>query len=154
MVQIATLRRRSWAGLAWLLVIGTGLLAALALGNTIVLLSALTTALLSGWLLLRRQSPVLTSVAPVSADAAGVPRVQRGVWAANGMQRQAQILPVAAVDGYQAVLTIDGYALINAEGRVVYALNRQSQAQTSEPVVVTIVDDAEEFAFDDDLAAH
>jgi hypothetical protein len=154
MVQINTMRRRSWVGPTWLLVIGAGLLAALALGNTIVLLSTLTTALLSGWLLLRRQSLVLTSVSPVSADAAGVPRAQRGVWTANGTQRQAQILPVAAVDGYQAVLTIDGYALINAEGRVVYALNRQSQAHTSEPVVVTIFDDAEVFAFDDDVAAR
>jgi len=154
MVQIATLRRRSWASLTWLLVIGAGLLAALALGNTIVLLSALATALFSGWLLLRGQSPALTFVSPVSADAVGVPRVQRGVWTADGTQRQAQILPVTAVDGYQAVLTIDGYVLINAEGRVVYALNRELQAQTSEPVVVTIFDDAEVFAFDDQVAAR
>jgi len=154
MVQIATLRRRSWASLTWLFVIGASLLAALALGNTIVLLCALTTALCSGWLLLRGQSPALTFVSPVPADAVGVPRAQRSVWAADGTQRQAQILPVAAVDGYQAVLTIDGYALINAEGRVVYALNRELEAQTSEPVVVTIFDDAEVFAFDDQVAAR
>jgi len=154
MVQITTLRRRSWAGLAWLLVVSAGLLVALALGNTIVLLSTLTAVLLSSWLLLRGQSPELASFAPVSTDAVGTARVQRAVWTADGMQRQAQVLPVAAVDGYQAVLTIDGYALINAEGQVVYTLNRQSQAQTREPVVVTIFDDAEEFAFDDEVAAR
>jgi hypothetical protein len=38
------------------------------------------------------------------------------------------------------VLTIDGYALINAEGRVVYALNRELHANTDEPVRVTILD--------------
>jgi hypothetical protein len=38
------------------------------------------------------------------------------------------------------VLTVDGYALVNAEGRIVYALSREASAQASEPVVVTIVD--------------
>src|SRR3954468_8569050 len=89
MVQIATLRRRSWASLTWLFVIGASLLAALALGNTIVLLCALTTALCSGWLLLRGQSPALTFVSPMPAGAVGVPRAQRGVWTADGTQRQA-----------------------------------------------------------------
>jgi predicted secreted Zn-dependent protease len=56
--------------------------------------------------------------------------------------RQALVVPAAAVDGYQAVLTVDGYALVNAEGRAIYALNRQPQIQPSEsePVVVTILD--------------
>ena len=153
MVQIATLRRRSWAGMVWLLVVSGGLLVALALGSTIVLLAALTAALLSGWLLLRGQAPARASSQPASTDAAGSPRAQRGVWTADGTLRQAQVLSVAAVDGYQTVLTIDGYVLVNAEGRVVYALNRESHAQTSEPVVVTIFD-AEAPAFAEEVAAR
>jgi hypothetical protein len=139
MVQVASLRRRSWAGMAWLVVLA-GILIALALGNTIVLLSALAIAALVGLLLRRGQAPALASSQPVSADAARAPRAQRGVWAADGTARQAQVVSAAAIDGYQTVLTIDGYALVNAEGRVVYALNRESHAQTSEPVVVTILD--------------
>ena len=140
MVQIATLRRRSWAGMAWLLVVSVGLLVALALGNPIVLLSTLAMAALAGLLLLRGQAPARASSQPVSAEAAGAPRAQRSVWAADGTARQAQLVPAAAIDGYQTVLTIDGYALVNAEGRVVFALNRESHAQTSEPLVVTIFD--------------
>jgi hypothetical protein len=150
-VQIATLRR-SWAGMAWLFVVGIGLLTALALGNTIVLLVALTAALLGGWLL-RGQVPALASSSPVSTGATSVARAQRDVWTADGTLRQAQVLPVTAVDGYQAVLTIDGYALVNAEGRVVYALSSQSYAPASEPVVVTIFND-EVAIFDEQVAAR
>lgn len=140
MVQVATLRRRSWAGMVWLVVVSVGLVVALALGNTILLLGALAAALLSGWLLLRGQAPALVSSPTASTDTSGVPRVQRGVWSVDGTLRQAQVLPVPAVDGYQTVLTIDGYALVNAEGRVVYALSREAHADTSEPVVVTVID--------------
>jgi hypothetical protein len=139
--------------MAWLLAVSVGLVLALALGTTIVLLAALSAALLSGWLLLRWQAPALASSAPASTDTGGVPRAQRGVWMADGTLRQAQVLPVAAVDGYQTVLTIDGYALVNAEGRVVYALSRKSQAETSEPVIVTIFDD-EVAAFEEQVAAR
>jgi hypothetical protein len=150
-VQIATLRR-PWVGMTWLLVVGVSLLAALALGNTIVLLAALTAALLSGWLL-RGQVPALASSSPVSTNAASVPRAQRGVWTADGTLRQAQVLPVTSVDGYQTVLTIDGYALVNAEGRVVHVLSNEAYAQTSEPVVVMIFDD-EVAAFDEKVAVR
>ena len=143
MVQIATLWRRSWAGMAWLLVISVGLVVALALGNTIVLLAALTAALLSGWLLLRGQA--LAASPPASTYRIGVPRAQRGVWIADGRLRQAQVLPVAAVDGYQTVLTIDGYMLVNAAGRVVYTLSHESHAETNEPVMVTIFDEVGTF---------
>lgn len=139
--------------MAWLLGVSVGLLVVLALGNTIVLLAALTAALLSGGLLLRGQAPARASSQPASMDAAGSPRAQRGVWMADGTLRQAQVLSVEAVDGYQTVLTIDGYVLVNAKGRVVYALNRESHAQMSEPVVVTIFD-AEVPAFDEEVAAR
>ena len=140
MVQSAPLRRRSWAGMVWLLVVSVGLVVALALGNTLVLLGALVAVVFSG-LLLRGQAPARVAPPSTSADTtSGVPRVQRDVWAADGTLRQAQVLPVAAIDGYQTVLTIDGYALVNAEGRVVYALSREAHADTREPVVVTVID--------------
>jgi hypothetical protein len=139
--------------MAWLFGVSVGLLVALALENTIVLLAALTAALLSSWLLLGGQAPARASSQPASADAAGPPRAQRDVWTTDGTLQQAQVVSVAAVDGYQTVLTIDGYALVNAEGRVVYALNRESQAQTSKPVVVTIFD-TEAPAFAEEVAAR
>jgi hypothetical protein len=126
--------------MAWLLAGSVALVGALALGNTIVVLAVLVAGLLSG-LLLRGQAPALASSQPAQADRSVEWRAQRSILMADGTPRQAQVLAVAAVDGYQTVLTIDGYALVNAEGRVVYALNRESQAQTSEPVVVTIFDD-------------
>jgi hypothetical protein len=140
MVQVTVLRRRSWAGMAWLLMVTAGVLVALAFGNTIVLFATLAVATVAGLLLLRGRAPALASAQPAVVNAAGVARVQRGVVAADGMARQALVVPATAVDGYQAVLTIDGYMLVNVEGRVVYALNREIHAQASEPVVVTILD--------------
>ena len=138
MMHMLTVRRRSWAGMAWLLAVGAGVLVALALGNTMVLLSTLAIAALVGLLLIQGLAPARVSSQPTRARVAEGPRVQRVVWAADGTARQAQVLPVAGIDGYQTVLTIDGYALVDAEGRVVCALNRASGAQASEPVVVTI----------------
>jgi hypothetical protein len=60
----------------------------------------------------------------------------------DGTLRQALVVPATATEGYQVVLTIDGYALINDEGRVVCALNRVAHTPTSEPVVATIMDAA------------
>ena len=138
MVQIATLRRRPWADAAWMISIVAAVLVALALGNTIVLLAALAVALLGSWMVLRGQSPVLVSAPPVHVE--GLARAQRSVVLADGTARQALVVPATAVDGYQAVLTINGYALINSEGRVVYAFKRELPDQTSEPVVVTIME--------------
>jgi hypothetical protein len=139
--------------MAWLLVVSVGLVVALALGNTMLLLGALVAALFSGGLLLRVQVPALASSPAASTHTSDIRRMQRGVWAADGTLRQAQVLPVAAVDGYQTVLTIDGYALVNAEGRVVYALSRESHAETDEPVVVTIFDQQAE-TFEHEVAAR
>jgi hypothetical protein len=134
-VQVASVRRRSWAGLAWLIVIATGALIALALGNTIVLLATLLVGLA-----LRALAPASPIARSASSGAAGSPRAQRAVQAADGTIRQALLVPAEAVEGYQTVLTIDGYVLVNAEGQVVHALSRAAPAEASEPVVVTVVD--------------
>jgi hypothetical protein len=144
MIQVATLSR-SWVGVAWLL-IAAGLLGGLAFGNTLVLFAMLAAAVVVGLVLLGGQAAVPASsrsaVAPVAGAASigGAPRAQRSVMLADGAARQALLVPAAAIDGYQAVLTVDGYALVNAEGRIVYALSREAPASASEPVMVTILD--------------
>jgi hypothetical protein len=144
MIQVATLSR-SWASVAWLL-IAAALLGALVFGNTLVLFAIFAAAIVAGVVLLRGQAAVPASSQTQAAQVAGAAytagktRAQRSVMLADGAARQALVVPAAAVDGYQAVLTVDGYALVNAEGRVVYALSREASDQASEPVVVTIVD--------------
>jgi hypothetical protein len=146
MIQVATLGR-SWAGVTWLL-IAAGLLGALVFGNTLILFAMFAAAVAAGLMFLRGQAAVLpalqTEAAQVevggAAYAAREPRAQRTVLLADGTARQAQVVPVPAVEGYQVVLTIDGYALVNDDGRIVYALNRVSHAPMSDPVVVTILD--------------
>jgi hypothetical protein len=141
MIQVTTPRRASWIGIAWLLLGVMGLLVALALGNTIVWLALLAAVIVAGLLLVRGQAPNLVS-APPAVGATDRSRVQRGVLMGDGTLRQALVVPATATEGYQVVLTIDGYALINDEGRVVCALNRVAHTPTSEPVVATIMDAA------------
>jgi hypothetical protein len=138
-VQAASVRRRSWGAIVWIIAIAAGVLIALALGNT-VMLWVMLLAGLAGVLAFRGlelASPVTRSA---SSGAAGSPRAQRAVLAADGAIRQALIVPAEAADGYQTVLTIDGYALIDANGRVVYALSRAARVGASDPVVVTVLD--------------
>jgi len=142
-VQVSLPQRRSWAATAWLMLSAAGVLIALALGYTLVLLATLVAAAIAGVLLLSVGAPGRAAAQPAPATIGQAPRARLDVWAADGTARQALIVPAQAVDGYQTVLTIDGYALVNAEGRVVYALNREARADSSEPVVVTVLDEAD-----------
>ena len=140
MVQVSLPRRRSWPGIAWLLASAAGVLIALALGYTLVLWVMLAATALAATQFLREVAPDSQAAHPAPTGASQAARAQRGVWTADGIARQALIVPAETVEGYQTVLTIDGYALVNAEGRVVYALNRQLYADVSEQVVVTVLD--------------
>jgi hypothetical protein len=120
--------------MAWLIVMTAGVLIALALGNTIALLATIAVGALGGLLVLRAAAQTLAR----SPSAARMPYAQRPVLAADGTPRQALVVPAESVDGYQTVLTIDGYALIDAEGNVVYMLGSARHTQASEPVTVTI----------------
>jgi hypothetical protein len=140
-VQVSLPRRRSWAGIAWLLASAAGVLIALALGYTLVLWVMLAATALAARLFLREVAPDSQAAQPAPTGASQAAHAQRGVWTADGIARQALIVPAETVEGYQTVLTLDGYALVNAEGRVVYALNREAQAASSEPIVVTVVDE-------------
>ena len=137
MVHAHTQSRRSWAGMAWLIVMAAAVLIVLALGNTIALLVTIVVGMLGGLLILRA-----TAWMPArsrSAAAASAPRAQGAVLSADGTVRQALLVPAESVDGYQTVLTVDGYALIDAEGKIVYMLGGAHHTQASEPVTVIIV---------------
>jgi hypothetical protein len=128
-----------------------GVLFALALGYTLILLATLAAAAIAGILLLRGGALASAATQPAQATLGQAPRERRGVWTAEGTPRTALLVPAEAVDGYQTVLTVDGYALVNAEGRIVYALNCEVRAASSDPVVVTVVD--AEMAEPDTVAA-
>src|SRR5262249_61465538 len=123
-------------------IITAGVLAALAFGNTIVVLAALVAGL-AGVLMVRGIAPA-QAAQPLYANAAGVPREQRAVVSTDGTLRQALIVPAEAVQGYQAVLTIDGYALVNAEGRGVYTLAPEPRPDLNNGPVVGAVLGSEE----------
>ncbi len=52
------------------------------------------------------------------------PVAQRSVQIADGVTRQALVVPQTQTDDLQLVLTVDGYMLVNERGEVVYKLNR------------------------------
>jgi hypothetical protein len=140
-VQISLPRRRAWAGTAWLIASTASVLLALALGYTLLLWAIVAVAAIGGLLLLRSGTHSRAADQQAPSGAGQVPNVQREVWKADGTIQQALIVPAQAAEGYQTVLTIDGYALVNADGRVVYALNRKARAASAEPVVVTVLDE-------------
>jgi hypothetical protein len=127
--------------MAWLLASAAGVLIALALGYTLVLWAMLAATVFAATLFLRELTPDSQAAQPALSSTGHVARAQRDVWAPDGTARQALIVPAQSAEGYQTVLTIDGYALVNAEGRVVYALNREGRPVSSEPVIVTVVDE-------------
>ncbi|GAB4197643.1 MAG: hypothetical protein OHK0022_16100 [Roseiflexaceae bacterium] len=56
------------------------------------------------------------------AQAAIQPVAQRTVYAADGSTRQALLVPIPQTDDFELVLTVEGYALVDESGRVVYRL--------------------------------
>ncbi len=56
------------------------------------------------------------------ARAAIQPAAQRTVYAADGSTRQALLVPIPQTDDFELVLTVEGYALVDESGRVVYRM--------------------------------
>ncbi|HEU5103135.1 MAG TPA: hypothetical protein VFU22_29140 [Roseiflexaceae bacterium] len=139
MVQASLPRRRTWTSTTWLIASTAAMLIALALGYTLMLWAIVVIAALSGVLLLGGGASARAAGQPAPAGAGQAPQAQREVWKTDGTIQQALIVPAQATEGYQTVLTIDGYVLVNAEGQVVYALNREARAAASDPVVVTVL---------------
>ena len=120
MLQVQTQRRRSWAGLLWLSIIAFGLLIAAINGYTALLLItgaiAVASVIVMGTYTTNRK--LVTRVV-------WQPMAQRTISDAEGATQSALVAPIERGDGYEMVLTVEGYKLIDQAGQVVYTLKRQ-----------------------------
>jgi hypothetical protein len=55
--------------------------------------------------------------------------VQRLITTRNGQTRQAKVVPMQHMNGHELVLTVDGYMLVNEQGRVIHAIRPESAAE-------------------------
>jgi hypothetical protein len=62
-------------------------------------------------------------VRPV-ARAALQPAEQRTIYSPDGAERRALVVQGAQTDGYELVLTVEGYALVDEFGKIVYRLRQ------------------------------
>lgn len=124
MNQSATLGRapRRVAGALAALLLATLLAAALLLAGAAPAALALGAALLGGLAL--SQTRALRQPAPARAAARpALPATeQRTVYTPDGAERRAVVVQGAQTDGYELVLTVEGYALVDEFGKVVYRL--------------------------------
>ena len=61
---------------------------------------------------------------PRAADTTRTPSPRRTIYGADGTEQEAFVVPVQGIDGYQTVLTAEGYMLVNDHGEIVYTLAR------------------------------
>ena len=124
MLQALSPRQRSWAGMAWLIAFACGLLVAVVNIYAGVALVALFTLVLAAFVLLSGRAAPPMPVTPRRAPArlAWAPVPQRSISTADGAVRPALVIPLDQADGFQMVLTGDGYALVDDAGQVVYTL--------------------------------
>ena len=125
MTYIQTLRR-SWASIGWLAAIALGALVATLNIYAGLLLMALAIVGAATFVLPRMSAPQRPAIveAPATVAASWPPSAQRSVYTADGEARAALVVQAEAAEGYQTVLTSDGYALVNGAGQVVYRLKR------------------------------
>jgi hypothetical protein len=121
MVQISIPRGAPLAGIA-LLALAAAVLLGLALHPAVGVLGALLGLLVLAFALVGvayrgRSRPLAARPARLPG-----PVAQRSVQLAGGLTRQAQV--VTQTDGFQFVLTVDGYMLVDDRGQVVYKLKR------------------------------
>ena len=112
--------RSSWAGLLWLSIIAFGLLIAAINGYTALLLItgaiAVASVIVMGTYTTNRK--LVTRVV-------WQPMAQRTISDAEGATQSALVAPIERGDGYEMVLTVEGYKLIDQAGQGVYTLKRQ-----------------------------
>jgi hypothetical protein len=112
--------------MAWLLAVVCGLLVAVLNIYAGALLIVLPTLMIAGFALPNgrtvQPAPAVARSAP--ARIVWAPMAQRSISTADGAERQALVVPSQQADGYQMVLTTDGYALVDDQGQVVYTLKR------------------------------
>jgi hypothetical protein len=120
MLQVQTQRRRTWAGLLWLSVIAFSLLIAAINSYMILLLLAGAIALASIVVL-----GMHTTNRKLVARVIWQPMVQRTISSAEGTAQPALVAPIERDDGYEIVLTVEGYKLLDEAGQVVYTLKQR-----------------------------
>jgi hypothetical protein len=120
MLQVQTQRHRSWAGLILLCVVAFSLLIAAINSYTILLLLAgaiaVTSIIILGTYTTNRQ---------LAARIIWQPVAQRTISSAEGTVQPALVVPIERDDGYDMVLTVEGYKLIDEAGQVVYTLKQR-----------------------------
>jgi hypothetical protein len=122
MLYVQTLHRRPWVSIGWLIIIALGAL--VAVFNIYVGVLLMTLASLNGAMLVlsRIGVPHQPSVAQEEAGGAAAwpSTVQRTVYTTAETTHAAFVVPVQGIEGYQTVLTRDGYRLVNDAGQIVY----------------------------------
>jgi hypothetical protein len=125
MLTVQSLGRRSWMHIGWLILMALGALVAvfnLYTGLLLMLLIAI-----GGAALVAPNSLPRLRTATRKRRAARValtPSPRRIIYTADGNDQVAFVVPVQGVDGYQTVLTSEGYKLVNDNGEIVYTLAR------------------------------
>lgn len=121
MVQVQALRRRSWAGMVWLSVAALSIVIAAIIGSIGLLSIASAGALIS---LIAISASARPAKRTASAGIIWKPVAQRSIFTTEGATQSALVVSVEPTDGYQMVLTVDGYRLIDASGQVIYTLKQ------------------------------
>jgi hypothetical protein len=124
MIHAEAPRRRPWAGIAWMTAFAAGGVVTLINISAGLLLIAFCTVLALVYIARPR---LLISRAPAAAQRrpahiAWQPMAQRTIVTADGAEQSALVAPIGESDGYEMVLTIDGYKLVDQAGRVMYTL--------------------------------
>lgn len=113
----------AWAGPILLAIIAAGVITGITMQSPAVfftiLFGALVLALLINAPALRRERWATVRVPSTVASFEPEPLVQRAIATPSGEVRQAIVVPVTQAEGYQLVLTVDGYMLLNERGDVV-----------------------------------
>jgi hypothetical protein len=126
MLYVSSPRRRSWVSIGWIMAIVFSVVGAVfniyagALLMLIVTTAGATLALAG-----RVSRPRSASRERVAAGTAWSPSPRRTIYTTDGTAREAFVVPVQGIAGYQTVMTADGYVLVNDESQVVYTLRQQ-----------------------------
>ena len=123
MTYLSSLRGAAWAGPTLIALMTIGAIAGIALHlptvMLIMLIGALVLALTISVPTARRERTATVAATPRVTTIAPESLAQRTVVIASGEVRQALVIPVEQVEGYQLVLTVDGHVLLNERNEVV-----------------------------------
>jgi hypothetical protein len=123
MLYVVSSRRRSWVSIGWLMAIAVSVVVAV-FNIYAGLLLMLVAAIAGATFVLAGRVPQSRSASrqPAAVGKAWSPIQRRTIYMADGAAREAFVVPVQGIPGYQTVLTADGYKLVNDAGQVVYTL--------------------------------